>query len=65
MFRVGAGANEISRIRLQSLTIIKEQTSRADFELKRTENQTVDNYNDQILILSRIATNDFISQLRC
>lgn len=64
MFRVGAGANEISRIRLQSLTI-KEQTSRADFELKRTENQTVDNYNDQILILSRIATNDFISQLRC
>lgn len=65
MFRVGAGANEISRIRLQSLTIIKEQTSRADFELKRTENQTVDNYSDQILILSRIATNDFISQLRC
>lgn len=65
MFRVGAGANEISRIRLQSLTIIKEQTSRADFELKRTETQTVDNYSDQILILSRIATNDFISQLRC
>lgn len=64
MFRVGAGANEISRIRLQSLTI-KEQTSRADFELKRTETQTVDNYSDQILILSRIATNDFISQLRC